>query len=125
MTTHETEASNNSGLALRDQTSEDGDFLTPQEVARGWQIGEKNGVRLKVLSKERKEAFLQTEANQKEAIRLMKWAAISWILFVALTCCAVPIPPTIGRFVFIASILWVLHANIRMALCFRHNGRWH
>lgn len=42
----------------RDQTPEDGDFLTPEEVKRGWQIRDgDNGLRLKVLTAERRTAL--------------------------------------------------------------------
>ncbi len=43
---------------LREQVLSDLGFLTPREVKRGWQIFEVNGIRLKVLTPERRASFV-------------------------------------------------------------------
>lgn len=63
---NDTTTSASDPLPLREQTPEDGDFLSPGEIERGWLIGEINGVRVKVLPPERWRVRLHTVIRDEQ-----------------------------------------------------------
>lgn len=92
---NDTKSSTSDPLLLREQTPEDGDFLSPGEIERGWLIGDINGVRLKVLPPERWRMRLHTvirdeqwnaspERAQLQAKMLLGFFVV-WILLLTMT----------------------------------------
>lgn len=93
--TNDTSSKTPDPVPLREQTPEDGDFLSPGEVERGWLIGDINGVRVKALPPERWRVRLHTvirdeqwrsspERAQLQAKMLLGFFVV-WILLLTMT----------------------------------------